>query len=500
VPAASAPHAAFWRDALATHAGARPHAPALRWVGNRPGVLSWQGLHAEVGRLAADLRFARGAGPVTLALPAGAPVVCLLGVLAALCAEVPASLAHPRWPGARLRAWDRRVQPTHRLAGTPARPRLTVRRRPASPPPPAPGTALLMATSGSSGHPRAVQQSAEGVVENAGQFVRALGLDHGARHLAAAPLCHVAGLHVLTLPTLAAGGEVVLAQGADPASILGLLPAVSHTVLVPTLWHRLLDAGLAPAHVAGLHAAISGGAPMGEALQDRLLDAGLPLVHGYGLTEMTAMATLRLPLPPGRPRPDAHDVGLPGDRTRLRLVPLPTPAGAPPSALHRIQLQGPHRMLGYLGDDEATGRALDDGWLDTGDLGRWSAGGTLLVVGRADRRIISGGENVCPETTEAALRGLPEIEACHVGGVADPVWGRRVEALVVLRPGHATLSPASLQALATGLAPWERPRCVHPVEALPMLPHGKPDLAAADALLHHLAAAPDARTLPRSAS
>jgi O-succinylbenzoic acid--CoA ligase len=76
-----------------------------------------------------------------------------------------------------------------------------------------------------------------------------------------------------------------------------------------------------------------------------------------------------------------------------------------------------------------------DGWFATGDLGEWTHDGRLSVVGRRGDLIITGGENVWPESVEAALRSHPEVSDVMVVGADDAEWGQLVEAIVVPVPG-----------------------------------------------------------------
>ena len=78
---------------------------------------------------------------------------------------------------------------------------------------------------------------------------------------------------------------------------------------------------------------------------------------------------------------------------------------------------------------------LVDGWLPTGDLGRWLPDGRLHVDGRAGDLIITGGENVWPEPVEAVLREHPDVADVAVTGAPDDEWGQVVVAVVVPSPG-----------------------------------------------------------------
>ena len=151
-----------------------------------------------------------------------------------------------------------------------------------------------------------------------------------------------------------------------------------------------------------LRVAISGGAPLAEELARFFFALGIPLLDGYGLTECTTAATFNRP---GRYR--LGTVGLPLEGVELRI------AGD-----GEILIRGEIVFGGYYHDEETTREVLTgDGWLRSGDLGELDNDGFLTITGRKKEIIVtSGGENVSPESIEAALEASPYIaQACVVG-------------------------------------------------------------------------------------
>ncbi|KAG2444733.1 hypothetical protein HXX76_001477 [Chlamydomonas incerta] len=114
-----------------------------------------------------------------------------------------------------------------------------------------------------------------------------------------------------------------------------------------------------------------------------------------------------------------------------------------PHELGEVQTRGPHTLLRYWRDDDATAEALTaDGWLRTGDLGYLAADGGLWLLGRAKDMIKSGGENVFAPQVEAVLCAHPAVAAAAVVGLPHERLGEQVSALVVLRDGWAFLGPS----------------------------------------------------------
>jgi long-chain acyl-CoA synthetase len=156
----------------------------------------------------------------------------------------------------------------------------------------------------------------------------------------------------------------------------------------------------------------SGGAPLPRHVGDGFLAAGLPLLEGYGLTETSPVITFnRL----DSFRPGSVGQAIPGVEVKI------APDG-------EILTRGPHVMLGYWKDPEATSAVLEDGWLKTGDVGHLDDDGFLFITDRKkDLMITSGGKNVAPAELERLLSSDPYIDQAVVHGDRKPF----VSALIV---------------------------------------------------------------------
>jgi fatty-acyl-CoA synthase len=130
-------------------------------------------------------------------------------------------------------------------------------------------------------------------------------------------------------------------------------------------------------------------------------------------------------------------------------------------------------MLGYWEEPDATATTLVDGWLHTGDVGRFDADGNLAIVDRKKDVILTGGENVSSLEVEQVLHEIPEVGEVAVVAVPDPEWGENVCAVVVPRAG-CRLDPDALVAAARQrLAGFKVPRHVVVVDELPKNGTGK---------------------------
>jgi O-succinylbenzoic acid--CoA ligase len=297
-----------------------------------------------------------------------------------------------------------------------------------------PGDALVMPTSGSTGTPKGVVHTTAGLEASARAGNARLGVGAGDHWLACLPLAHIGGFTVITKALQAAAGLTVL-PGFDAAEVMAQARAGATLVsLVPTTLARV-DPTLFRVVLLG------GSRPP--------LDRPANVVATYGLTETGSGVV--------------YD-GLPLDGVEVRIA-----------ADGEILVRGPMLMRCYR-DGSTT---IDpDGWLHTDDLGTSGPDGRLQVQGRRGDMIVTGGENVWPDTVERVIAGLPGVAEVAVAGVADPEWGQRVVAWVV-PAGTATPSLADLRALVgQQLAAFMAPKELHLVEALPRTAIGKVSRAA----------------------
>lgn len=324
---------------------------------------------------------------------------------------------------------------------------------------------IVLATSGSSGAPKGVRLSRASFVASAEAHAANLPFEPEDRWLLAIPFAHAGGLSIVTR-CVALGSTFVLASAASDAdALLGSIERERITLLsvVPTQLARLLAADRHGV-LRRLRAILVGGAAFPAELRCEASKRGLATLATYGLTETASQIATEHPREAGRP--DARDSGRPLGSVRLHLVDEDGRARAP-GEVGRIVVQGPMLFSGYVG-----GPMRREGEpFDTGDLGLLDEEGRLVVVGRCDDTIITGGENVHPSELEASLQALPAVRDAVVFGVPDPVWGEVVAAAIVARSSSTLL--AALRRLNGGLAPFRRVRRVVFVEELPVDASGK---------------------------
>lgn len=306
-----------------------------------------------------------------------------------------------------------------------------------------PEVALVVATSGTGGRPKAVELSHAAVRAAVEASAARLGSGPSDPWLCCLPVGHVGGMLVL-LRALLLGVPVTVHTRFDVEDFKGE-PDARFTAVVPTMLARLLEAG---ADLARFRAILVGGAALSAELAARAGEAGARVVATYGLTESCG--------------------GVVYDGAPLEAIEIAVGSD------DEILLRGPTIMRGHRLDPHATAAALArEGWLRTRDAGA-IIDGRLHVQGRMDDVIVSGGEKVWPEEVETVLRAHPAVHDAAVCGRPDPEWGERVVAYVI--PGDPSHPPALAEVrefVAARLARHKAPRDIVAVSSLPRTPSGK---------------------------
>lgn len=422
--------------------------------------LTFRDLAARTAARQAELRdtgvIAAPGAPAHPAAVLATPTLATVETLLALFASAtPALLLHPRSSEAERDALVARVRST---------------------PPPAAVTAIdperiavLLPTSGTTGTPRLARLSHRALVAAARASAAHLGVEDD-RWLLPLPLAHVGGLSIVVRCLLARRTSVLF----DPLGpLLARLPQLvaeltRHDItllsLVPTVLERLLDPELGFRSPPSLRAVLIGGAACSRSLLERAHAAGLPALPSYGLTETCAQAATRPykdRFAPPSPVSElvSSGVSLPGIELRLR------------DGL--VEVKGPQLFSGYHGEDVPFS---SEGWFATRDRGIFTPEGEIMITGRSDDVIVTGGEKVDPVEVEAALAAVPGVRAACVFGAPDEIFGEVVTALLVVDIASSAHTLAALkETLRARLATYKLPRRVAFVHELPLLPSGKID-------------------------
>jgi len=332
-------------------------------------------------------------------------------------------------------------------------------------------------TSGTTGVPKGVQLTNRNYLTVFALPVPAGGLNYqpGDTVLAAMPFFHVAGVNV-ALIAMASGARSAILRDAAPQLILDMIgkERVNHAFLAPALIQMLMQApGIASADLSSMRSLTYGASPISEDLLKRASARfGCEFVQLYGMTETCGAGTF---LPhadhdPAKGKLRSCGAAWPG--VELKIV-GGDGAEVKRGAVGEVVIRSPVVMKGYWMKPEATGAAIRDGWMHTGDAAYMDEDGYVFIYDRVKDMIVTGGENVYPAEVENALFGHPAIADAAVIGVPDDDWGEAVKAIVVLKPG-APRDTADIIAWARArIANFKTPKSVDFVEAIPRNLSGK---------------------------
>jgi long-chain acyl-CoA synthetase len=345
--------------------------------------------------------------------------------------------------------------------------------------------AALLYTGGTTGRSKGVMLSHDALSSAAWAAIAAgneSGEEPTSTGLLPLPLSHVYGLTITVMGLHGTEpGTTVMMRWFDPVGFLQLVQQhrVEISALVPSMIQMLLAQPLEDYDLSSLRRLASGGASLAPEVAEEILKRipGIEITEGYGCTESAAIIATS---PPGQAR--LGSVGKPPAPIEVRLLKADGTEAAQGED-GEIVVRGPNLMTGYWNSPDETAKALRDGWLHTGDIGRFDEDGYLYVVDRIKDLIIRGGINVYPRDIEDALLEHPDIVGAGVVGKKDVKMGEEVVAFVQLRPG-ATLSPDEVVGYARGrLSAAKYPRDVRIIDAMPLTSVFKLDRKALRTLL-----------------
>jgi fatty-acyl-CoA synthase len=315
---------------------------------------------------------------------------------------------------------------------------------------------VIFFTSGSTGRPKGVVLSHRANVLRA---FPALAAESDGGTVCMFPLFHMAGWS-LALGAWARRSAIHFVPVPDADRLLQTVQRQRATriYLIPAVWSRVLDRGIAGFDLSSLREADTGTSATPPELVDAIRQT---LPHTvtrifYGSTEAgpaTVLPHADLARKPG-------SVGLPQAGVDVELT-----------AEGEVRVRSELLMDGYFEQPDVTVEALRNGWYHTGDVGAFDDEGYLSIVGRARDIIRTGGETVAPTEVEVALATHPAVAEVAVVGVPDSKWGELVCAVIVLRPGVDAPTVSALRSHCDGqLAAFKQPRRVEAVDALPRTP------------------------------
>ncbi len=289
--------------------------------------------------------------------------------------------------------------------------------------------AVVIGTSGTTGKPKEIFLSAHALISSARASNNFLGAKAGDTWSLLLPLTHVAAVNVFVR---------AFELGTIPVDLRnhsGQYPRVNFTAIVPTQLFRALNGDVELLqHLQGAQKVLVGGAALSSGIRNQATAAGINVVTTYGMSETSGGCVYN-----GEVLEDAE-----------------------------VEVRGGSIFI--RGNVLALNLELSDGWFETNDLGEF-IDEKLVVIGRSDDVIISGGENLSLNNVEGVLNeSFPAIE-CAAFAVDDPQWGQSLHIAVVGEVDRAGI----VSVLEAKIGAFAKPKGIHSVNSLPLLGIGKVD-------------------------
>ena len=333
--------------------------------------------------------------------------------------------------------------------------------------------AMIMYSSGTTGHPKGVIYTHRMLVASALNIQQSSLLTADSTLLNVMPMFHIGGLQFV-LMSIYSGTTTIMMRAFEPGAVLSCINdanlGVTNLGEVPAMWAAMsAHPSCATTDFSRVRTAGTGAESVPRPMLEEWMTRGITLQEVYGMTETAGVVCMA----------QIHDLpqylGWAGKALpycKFKVMVSDTQE-ATTGEVGEIWMHGAMVTPGYWQRPEATEEAFCEGWLKSGDIGRMDADGRLSIEDRSKDMYISGGENVYPAEVESVLLRHPAIAEVAVIGIAHDRWGETGCAIVATHPGQM-VSHSELTALCEGnLAKYKWPTTLQLIDALPRNSTGK---------------------------
>lgn len=340
--------------------------------------------------------------------------------------------------------------------------------------------AVILYTSGTTGHPKGAMLSHCNLISNAMDSSRAIETNYKNAFICILPLFHsFAATVCMNLPLLI-GSRMVIMKSVRPfkrvirairknrVNVFAGIPSIFN-ILKDTKLPRILNTAIIklfnPVKIC-----ISGAAALpAETLKEFEKKFHIPLLEGYGLTEASPVVTLN----PLNGKRKAGSIGVVLSKNIELKVVDDKEKTLGPEEVGELLVRGPNVMQGYYRQPEASSETIKDGWLYTGDMAKIDREGYVYIVGRKKEMVNVRGLNVYPREIEEVLYQNSKIKEAAVVGIVDTHKGEVPKGFVVLKEGEKATEQEIIQYLRDRLAPYKIPKYIEFRSNLPKNNTGK---------------------------
>jgi acyl-CoA synthetase (AMP-forming)/AMP-acid ligase II len=342
---------------------------------------------------------------------------------------------------------------------------------------------FIFYTSGTTGIPRGALYSQGRAMDDTRRFPVALSLEHGDKHIQIMPLFHVGGTKNFWGYFFVGGSNVIMSQRSfDPVATLKIVQDEKATDIhiVPTHLAAFLSLPDVDRYdLSSLKRMFYAASPMPLELLKKGMEKWGPIfVQFYGATEDGPNVTMlskqqHLVLDKS---PEEQKVlisaGFPHIGVHVRIV-NDQENDVEPGEVGEIIVQSKAVMQEWWHKPEETFETMVNGWVHTGDMGRYDDKGYIYIIDRKRDMIVSGGENIYPREIEEIFYQHPAVKEVAIIGIPDDYWVERVHAVVVLKEGTSATSEELIDFCKRRIARFKAPKSIEFADLLPKTPSGK---------------------------
>ena len=336
-------------------------------------------------------------------------------------------------------------------------------------------TCVIIYTSGTTGRPKGAELTHFNLWFIATVFADIFKSNHTDDTLLVLPLFHIFGMAVMMNTSVYRGCSNVLLPPFDASAVLSALQKHNVTIFggVPTMYWALLNCRLPEVDdqviSKNLKVCVCGGASLpSKVIEEFEKRFDVPILEGYGMSESTCAVTFNQ-LEIGR---KAGSVGTPLPNVQIKLVDSngdEVPAGEKGELLYR----GPNLMKGYYKKPAETAKALEGGWMHSGDIAVKDEEGFFYIVDRTKDMIIRGGMKVYPREVEEVMIKHEAVSLVAIIGISHEEVGEEVKAFVVLKENVQVSEGDLIHWTKERVASFKYPRHIEFITAMPMSATGK---------------------------
>lgn len=332
----------------------------------------------------------------------------------------------------------------------------------------------IMYTSGTTGIPKGAVGSHLGIIHSVMCYVRILKTSEQDRSLDAVPLFHVTGLVGQLVHMVYVGGTNVLMKRFKAEEFIRILSEekITFTFNVPTIYVIIMSHPLFNAYkYETVRVLVYGGAPMSPQTIHQLKEEfpGVHLHNAYGATETTSPATV---MPLYYQEKKLSSVGYPIPVVEIKII-NELEQECEPSEVGELWIKGPNVAASYWDNDEANEKSFAGDYWRSGDVAMRDEEGFIYIMDRSKDMINRGGEKIFSIEVENLLYSHSKVFEAAVVGVPDPVFGEKVKAVIVPKPGTTVAAEEFKQFVRKHLADYKVPEIVEFCTELPRNPGGK---------------------------